>query len=104
MPFRAHSDGVTINVRLTPGAKKAGLQGIMDIGDGETAFKISVRSVPEDGKANKELLSFIADELNLPKAHVSLLKGVTSRLKTILIQGDTKNLMLRLAAWRNEAG
>jgi uncharacterized protein (TIGR00251 family) len=104
MPFRPHSKGVTAEVRLTPGARKEGIFGIADAGDGKQALKISVRAVPEDGRANKALLSLLADEWNLPKSALSLLSGAASRRKTVLVEGDSKSLMAELLAWRNKQG
>lgn len=102
MPFRQHSKGITVNVRLTPGARTEGCSGIVDAGDGKQALKISVRAVPEDGKANKALISLLAKEWRLAKSSISLLSGDTSRQKTLLVEGDSTALLSLLSGWRNK--
>lgn len=104
MPFRLHKQGITVNVRLTPGARRDGIGGVVDAGDGKKALKISVRSPPEDGKANKELLALLAAEWGLPKSSLSLLSGDSSRQKVVLIAGDSAALQMKLANWLNSKG
>lgn len=48
-------------------------------------LKCYVKSVPENGKANLELLMFLAKTLGLPQAKVTLLSGHSSRNKRIKI-------------------
>ncbi|MBI4122200.1 MAG: DUF167 domain-containing protein [Parcubacteria group bacterium] len=48
-------------------------------------IKISLTSAPEKGKANAELLKFIAKELNLAPSLVRLISGQTSPLKVVVI-------------------
>lgn len=96
MPFKIHASGLTVAIRLTPNARKTGFDGIMKTADGKTLLKISVNTVPEDGKANKALMEFLAKSWRLPKSSFSLLSGQTSRLKTILVAGDGPLLLERL--------
>jgi uncharacterized protein (TIGR00251 family) len=51
------------------------------------ALKVKVQAVPEDGKANKALVKFLAKELGVPKASVSLVSGAKSRAKVFEVQG-----------------
>lgn len=51
----------------------------------ENVLRIKVHAVPEKGKANKELIDYLAKELKLPKKDVQLLKGEGTRLKTFQI-------------------
>ncbi|MEZ0225724.1 MAG: DUF167 domain-containing protein [Alphaproteobacteria bacterium] len=104
MPFKIHKQGVTVNVRLTPGARHDGIFGVVDAGDGKKALKISVRSPPEDGKANKELLALLADNWKLPKSSLTLLSGDTHRQKVILVIGDGQKLLNQLEKCLNSGG
>ena len=97
MPFKLHPSGLTIAIRLTPNARKTGFDGLMAVADGKTALKVAVNVAPEDGKANKALIDFLAKSWKLPKSSFSLLSGQTSRLKIILITGDGPALMTRLS-------
>lgn len=93
MPFQLHSKGVTVRIRLTPAARKTAFQGFADtagdaVSGGGRMLKIAVNAVPEDGKANRALIEFLANEWGLPKSALSLLSGDTSRQKTILAETD----------------
>jgi uncharacterized protein YggU (UPF0235/DUF167 family) len=46
-----------------------------------------LQAPPVDGKANEELLRFLADKLGVPKAAVTLRQGVSSRRKVVAIEG-----------------
>lgn len=97
MPFQLHSKGVTARIRLTPAARKTAFQGFADAaGDTQAGrmLKISVNAVPEDGKANRALLEFLASEWGLPKSALSLLSGDTSRQKTVLAETDDNAALL----------
>ena len=51
--------------------------------DKKGCLKAYLKSAPEDGKANAELLKLIARELNCPQASVRLVGGATFRTKRI---------------------
>jgi hypothetical protein len=42
-------------------------------------------AAPEDGKANVELVSFLAKEFSVPKANIHIAAGLTSPRKTIRV-------------------
>lgn len=77
----AVTGGVRLRVHAQPGAKKTEVSGFH--GD---AVKIRIQSPPVDGKANDELIRFLADKLDLARSKISLLSGQTSRAKTFVIQ------------------
>ncbi len=81
-PFVAVEDGTRVQVRAQPGAKRTEVMGLH--GD---AVKIRVHAPPVDGKANDELLRFLAEACGVPRARVELLKGASSRSKSFLIRG-----------------
>jgi uncharacterized protein len=103
-PFRPHKQGVSVNVRLTPGARREGFSGIADIGDGKAALKISVRAPPEDGRANAALIALLAKEWGLPKGAFSLLSGASSRQKTLLVEGDSGAVLQNIEIWLARKG
>lgn len=49
-------------------------------------IKLDIAAVPEDGKANEELVRFLADEFDVPKSHVEILKGHTAKTKVVRIR------------------
>lgn len=58
--------------------------GINRIKDGQ--FKMKVKSRPEKGKANKEVVERLAEYFRISKSQVSILSGHTSRKKIIEIK------------------
>ena len=67
---------------MHPGARRNGVTGVH--GD---AVKIALTTPPVDGRANEALIAYLADALRLPKAHVTLVTGATSRSKLLRIAG-----------------
>lgn len=101
-PFRLRKDGVELLVRLTPRAARDGIDGAK-LGPDGAYVQARVRAVPEDGRANEALVELVAEELDLPKAAITLVLGHTSRMKTLHIAGNVTDLAARLAAWLKEA-
>ncbi|MFR1031928.1 MAG: DUF167 family protein [Alphaproteobacteria bacterium] len=62
-------------------------RGVFTDADGAEYLKISVVSIPEKGKANKELLSFLAKRLKTAKSNFEIISGASERCKRILIKG-----------------
>jgi uncharacterized protein YggU (UPF0235/DUF167 family) len=52
-------------------------------GPGGMNLLVRVAAAPEKGKANEELVSWLSDELEVPRRELELLSGQTSRLKRI---------------------
>jgi uncharacterized protein (TIGR00251 family) len=52
-------------------------------------LKIWVKSAPEDGKANAELIRTLADILKIPRKEIQILRGSSSRIKVVDIRGIT---------------
>ena len=80
--LRETTEGVVLNVRVVPRAPRSVVQGLL--GD---ALKIRLAAPPVEGKANTELVRYLAEELDLHVSRVQLLSGATGRNKRVLIQG-----------------
>lgn len=89
MFYREVMQGIVLNVRIMPNASCCAVRGIFTDAGGTDYLKISVVSVPEKGKANKELLTFLAKQLNLPKSNLTIIGGETDRYKKIMLQNAT---------------
>ena len=74
---------VILQIRLTPGAKRAGWQGKWN----GTHWRIAVRERAVDNKANEALIDFLAKETGLPKKNITITHGLTSRQKQVEITG-----------------
>ncbi len=60
-------------------------------------LKIKISAPPVDGKANQALIEFIAKALGVSKSKVEIVKGHSSKLKTLKISGiDQKSYSLLL--------
>lgn len=93
MFYCKESDGITLFVRLTPKAARDAITGIEKSADDKTYLTIRVRAVPEDGKANRALIKFLAREMKIPASAFSLAGGATARFKQLHIKGDSAVLM-----------
>ena len=82
LAIRDSSDGCTLPVRVHPGARRNAIDGIHD-----GALKVSLTTPPTDGRANQALIAFLAGELHIPRARVTLLTGAASRTKSLRIAG-----------------
>lgn len=49
-------------------------------------LKIDIAAVPEYGKANAELIRFLAEEFKVPRSHVEVIKGNMARTKTVRVR------------------
>jgi hypothetical protein len=76
------SASCTIAVKAIPNAPRSEIIGWL--GD---ALKIKVHAPPVEGRANEVLCEFLADEFDLPRRAVTVLRGDTSRQKVIRIDG-----------------
>lgn len=78
--IRRVDEGWLLALHVQPGAKASGVSGLH--GD---ALKIRIASPAVDGRANEALVAFIAGLLGVPKKLVTVVKGGTSRQKTVLV-------------------
>ncbi len=53
----------------------------------ENFLKVKIRAIPEKGNANEELISYLSSILGIAKSRISLLKGHTSKIKQVKIEG-----------------
>ena len=74
---------VILQIRLIPGAKRTGWQGLWN----GTHWRVAVRERAMDNKANKALVEFLAEETGLPQKNIIITHGHTNRQKTVEIIG-----------------
>lgn len=55
---------------------------------------VSVQSPAKEGKANKELINFLAEILNIGKSKISFKSGQNSQHKLLVINGFTKEELI----------
>lgn len=78
----AKNGDVHLHVHVQPGAKNTELVGL----HGER-LKIRLKAPPVDGKANQELVKWVASYFGISKSQITLIRGLSSRQKTLQIVG-----------------
>ncbi len=73
---------MNVKVRVIPGAKK------QEIMRDEQGLKIKLLSQPRDGKANQELVEYLARMFSVRKSEVRIVAGEKDRRKVVLLPVD----------------
>lgn len=82
---REVGSALVLTLHVQPGAKRTEVAGLH--GD---AMKIRLAAPPVDGKANAELVRFLADAFGVAARQVTLVRGETSRQKVVRIESPAK--------------
>jgi uncharacterized protein len=75
-------------VRVTPNARRSEILGWGADEKGRPVLLIKLAAPPVDGKANTELVRFMADNLGCAKGKVQLVRGEGSRQKVLDVPSD----------------
>ena len=75
-------------VKVTPNARKSEVTGWGADEQGRPLLLVKLAAPALEGKANKELVRFMADVLDCAKSEVSLIRGETSRTKVLSVPAD----------------
>jgi len=81
-PVRESAEGVLVSVRVQPKASRAGV-GAVSAG----LLKVAVNEPPDKGKANRAVEKLLARAVGIAPSLVEVVKGETSRRKTVLLRG-----------------
>ena len=91
---RTEGETVEFGVRVSPGARHSSL-----IGAYGERLKVAIDAPPQRGKANRALERLLATLLGVRQQDVEVVKGLTSRDKTVRVSGAPASaLQERLAA------
>lgn len=84
-PSWAHRSGTEwlLELHVQPGAKTTST-----MGEHGGRLKLKIAAAPVDNKANAHLLAWLAAQLGVPKSSVRLVRGETSRQKTVAVSGQ----------------
>ena len=93
------SDGVRLNVRLTPKSASDAVDGVGRLADGSQVAMVRVRALPAKGAANAALVAVLARTLKVPKQSVTIVGGGNSRVKRIQVAGDVGALSGTIERW-----
>jgi uncharacterized protein len=79
-----------IAVRVQANAAQSKVTGFKD-----GILQVRVTSPPLEGKANQELVRFLADVLGVSKSNLTIEKGLTSRNKLVSVKGLGQDEVLK---------
>ncbi len=94
--LRETSGGTLLAVKLQPRASKNEIG--EPLGD---ELKIKVTAPPVDAAANQALVELLAETLGCSRSRVTLIRGQTSRHKTVLLHGFTPDAIRQKLAGRD---
>ena len=80
--IRPQANGVIIPVKIIPGASRTQITGLLG-----TCLKVQISTAPDKGRANKELIRFLAGLLDKPKSSITIVRGQKNPHKEVRIEG-----------------
>ena len=96
MFFDKTDQGIILRVRLSPNSSCCKVLGTFTTPDNIEFIKISVISVPEKGKANKELINWLSKMLNIAKSDFTIITGELDKYKKLLITSEPDLVIRKL--------
>ncbi|MCX7765575.1 MAG: DUF167 domain-containing protein [Candidatus Sumerlaeia bacterium] len=86
--MRSTSDGVLLTVKVHPGSRRNRI--VCILGD---VLKVEITAPPELGKANRELINFLAEQLKIERSLITILRGERSRTKILHFSNFTSEAL-----------
>ena len=86
--IREGAEGIYIEIDVRPGARETHLGGSRESPRG--AIRIDVAAPPQRGAANRQLCAYL-ERLLGPGVRVLVVRGPTSRRKTVFVAGVTRD-------------
>ena len=85
-----------VRLRVSPGSGRAEI-----VGRYADGWKVRVTAAPENGRANEAVLELLRERLGVPRDHLRVAGGATSRRKWIEVDGlEEAEVWRRLEAQR----
>ncbi len=78
-------DGIILRIRISPNAAKN------QIIVSEDMIKLKITAQPIENKANKAVVEYLSKLFKIPKTSITILKGDTSKDKTLLLKTADKS-------------
>lgn len=79
--YRIDGNDLILDLKIQPGASASEFAGRLG-----ARLKIRLKAPPREGKANVELIRFLAGCLDVPRSAITIERGVTSRSKRVRIR------------------
>lgn len=83
--FRREGADLVLQIQVQPRAKSDTIAGV--IGD---CLKVRLTAPPVDGRANEHLVAYLAKQFGVPRSHVVLERGASSKRKLLRILSPQK--------------
>jgi uncharacterized protein (TIGR00251 family) len=77
--------GAAFTVRVVTRAQRNEIVGVQE----DKSVKIRLTAAPNDGQANKALIKFLSERLNVPESAIEIVAGHENRDKWISVEGIT---------------
>ncbi|MGV3278847.1 DUF167 domain-containing protein [Rickettsiales bacterium LUAb2] len=81
--IKLHQRGIIFYLKIIPNQKFNKFVGVM--ASNQPTIKLAIKKPPTKQQANLEVISFFAEYCNVSKSTIILLKGTTTKQKTILL-------------------
>ena len=82
MTVNNRSKSNLLSLKVTPNAGRNEVTGFTD-----GVLHVKINAPPVKGKANRELIDFLSRVFDVKKSAITIVKGQTSRNKTIAVEG-----------------
>jgi uncharacterized protein (TIGR00251 family) len=82
LPYTKVKDGIIIQVRVVTRSSKREIAGVAG-----NVIKVRLTAPPVQGAANEQLIDFLSETLKVKKGNIEIVKGDSSRHKTVKIIG-----------------
>ncbi|MGL4226350.1 MAG: A1G_07140 family DUF167 domain protein [Rickettsia sp.] len=90
--YNSSSHHALLSLKVKPNSKQNLIRDLVIINN-IPYLTLSIKAVPEQGKANEEIINYLAKEWKLSRNNIEIIKGHTNSLKTILIKNIDENYL-----------
>jgi uncharacterized protein YggU (UPF0235/DUF167 family) len=95
--YSPHSEGLMVEIRLTPRADRDAVDGIGRDCGGAAFLAVRVTAAPSEGAANAALVALLSRRWRLPKSAFALVRGESARVKRLSVTAPAARLAAALA-------
>ncbi len=88
-----YGSGSLLQLYVQPGTRSNGI-----VGEHDGRLKIRISAPPRDGEANREVISFFAGLLKVPKKEIEILRGESGRSKDVFVNLPPEKIMVLLSS------
>jgi uncharacterized protein len=89
--FQETKEGILFKIKVIPKAANHEI-----VGWETDELKIRLAAGPTKGKANEELIKFLAKQLDIGRSKICLVQGKTSRHKKVCVQLSLNQITIKL--------